>query len=93
MQRVRDEAHRVANGYHQLLMKKRMEMSELDSIPGVSGVRQRALLKKFGTVGRVAKASVEELAEVEGVGEKVAAMIAATARRLRRVKRVGIARY
>ena len=77
LQRVRDEAHRVANGYHQLLMKKRMEMSELDSIPGVSGVRKRALLKKFGTVGRVAKASVEELAEVEGVGEKVAATIAA----------------
>ena len=76
LQRVRDEAHRVANGYHQLLMKKRMEMSELDSIPGVSGVRKRALLKKFGTVGRVAKATVEELAEVEGVGEKVARVIA-----------------
>ncbi len=77
LQRVRDEAHRVANGYHQLLMKKRMEMSELDSIPGVSGVRKRALLKKFGSVGRVAKATVEELAEVEGVGEKVAGAIAA----------------
>ena len=77
LQRVRDEAHRVANGYHQLLMKKRMEMSELDSIPGVSGVRKRALLKKFGTVGRVAKATVEELGEVEGVGEKVAGVIAA----------------
>ena len=76
LQRVRDEAHRVANGYHQLLMKKRMEMSELDSIPGVSGVRKRALLKKFGTVGRVAKATVEELAEVEGVGGKVAGVIA-----------------
>ncbi|NBS79629.1 excinuclease ABC subunit UvrC [bacterium] len=77
LQRVRDEAHRVANGYHQLLMKKRMEMSELDSIPGVSGVRKRALLKKFGTVGRVARATVEQLAEVEGVGEKVAGAIAA----------------
>jgi excinuclease ABC subunit C len=77
LQRVRDEAHRVANGYHQLLMKKRMEMSELDSIPGVSGVRKRALLKKFGSVGRVAKATVEQLAEVEGVGEKVAGAIAA----------------
>jgi len=76
LQRVRDEAHRVANGYHQLLMKKRMEMSELDSIPGVSGVRKRALLKKFGSVGRVAKATVEQLAEVEGVGEKVAGAIA-----------------
>lgn len=77
LQRIRDEAHRVANGYHQLLMKKRMEMSELDSIPGVSGVRKRALLKKFGSVGRVAKAKVEQLAEVEGVGEKVAGAIAA----------------
>ena len=77
LQRVRDEAHRVANGYHQLLMKKRMEMSELDSIPGVSGVRKRALLKKFGSVGRVAKATVEQLAEVEGVGKKVAGAIAA----------------
>lgn len=77
LQRIRDEAHRVANGYHQLLMKKRMEMSELDSIPGVSGVRKRALLKKFGSVGRVAKATVEQLAEVEGVGEKVAGAIAA----------------
>ena len=77
LQRVRDEAHRVANGYHQLLMKKRMEMSELDSIPGVSGVRKRALLKKFGSVGRVAKATVVQLAEVEGVGEKVAGAIAA----------------
>jgi excinuclease ABC subunit C len=77
LQRVRDEAHRVANGYHQLLMKKRMEMSELDSIPGVSGVRKRALLKKFGSVVRVAKATVEQLAEVEGVGEKVAGAIAA----------------
>jgi len=77
LQRIRDEAHRVANGYHQLLMKKRMEMSELDSIPGVSGVRKRALLKKFGSVGRVAKATVEQLAGVEGVGEKVAGAIAA----------------
>jgi excinuclease ABC subunit C len=76
LQRVRDEAHRVANGYHQLLMKKRMQMSELDSIPGISGVRKRALLKKFGTVTRVAKATVEELAEVEGVGLKVASAIA-----------------
>jgi excinuclease ABC subunit C len=76
LQRVRDEAHRVANGYHQLLMKKRMQMSELDSIPGISGVRKRALLKKFGTVSRVAKATVEELAEVEGVGLKVASAIA-----------------
>ena len=72
LQRVRDEAHRVANGYHQLLMKRRMEESELDEVPGVSAVRKRALLREFGSVEKVAQASVEELATVEGVGDKVA---------------------
>ena len=75
LQRVRDEAHRVANGYHQLLMKRRMEESELDEVPGVSAVRKRALLREFGSVDRVAKATVEELGRVAGVGEKVARAI------------------
>ena len=75
LQRVRDEAHRVANGYHQLLMKRRMEESELDGIPGVSAIRKRALLKAFGSVDQVAKADCHALAEVEGVGEKVALAI------------------
>ena len=75
LQRVRDEAHRVANGYHQLLMKRRMEESELDGIPGVSAVRKRALLRVFGSVDRISRAKEEELAEVEGVGTKVASAI------------------
>ncbi|MEY2852204.1 MAG: UvrABC system protein, partial [Verrucomicrobiota bacterium] len=75
LQRVRDEAHRVANGYHQLLMKRRMEESELDEVPGVSAVRKRALLREFGSVEKVAQASVEALAKVEGVGDKVARAI------------------
>jgi excinuclease ABC subunit C len=75
LQRVRDEAHRVANGYHQLLMKRRMEESELDAIPGVSAVRKRALLKVFGSVERISRAETEELAHVEGVGDKVAKSI------------------
>jgi excinuclease ABC subunit C len=77
LQRVRDEAHRVANGYHQLLMKRRMEESELDEVPGVSAVRKRALLREFGSVEKVAKATVEELAKVEGVGKKIAEEITA----------------
>jgi excinuclease ABC subunit C len=76
LQRVRDEAHRVANGYHQLLMKRRMEESELDEVPGVSAVRKRALLREFGSVEKVAQATEEELAKVEGVGEKIAKEIA-----------------
>jgi len=75
LQRVRDEAHRVANGYHQLLMKRRMEESELDAIPGVSVVRKRALLRAFGSVDQVSKADLKDLARVKGVGEKVASAI------------------
>jgi excinuclease ABC subunit C len=52
-----------------------MEESELDEVPGVSAVRKRALLREFGSVEKVAQASVEELAMVEGVGDKVARAI------------------
>jgi excinuclease ABC subunit C len=53
-------------------MKRRMEESELDSIPGVSAVRKRALLRVLGSVERISRAETEELAQVEGVGDKVA---------------------
>ena len=44
LQRIRDEAHRFANGYHQLLMKRRIAESLLDDCPGVSRARKEALL-------------------------------------------------
>ena len=67
-----DEAHRVANGYHQLLMKKRVAESILDDCPGISQTRKQALLRKFGSVDRLRKASVEEVAEVDGISTKIA---------------------
>ncbi len=72
LQRIRDEAHRFANGYHQLLMKRRIAESVLDDCPGVSERRKQALLRTFGSVERVRKASVEEIAAVEGVGPRLA---------------------
>jgi excinuclease ABC subunit C len=72
LQRIRDEAHRVANGYHQLLMKKRVAESILDDCRGVSQTRKQALLRRFGSVDRLRKASVEEVATVEGIGGKLA---------------------
>jgi excinuclease ABC subunit C len=75
LQRIRDEAHRFANGYHQLLMKKRIAESVLDDCPGVSESRKQALLKRFGSVDRLRKASVEQIAKVEGIGEKLAETI------------------
>jgi len=72
LQRIRDEAHRVANSYHQLLMKKRVAESILDDCPGVSQARKQALLRRFGSVERLRKATVEEVAEVPGIGERLA---------------------
>jgi excinuclease ABC subunit C len=75
LQRIRDEAHRFANSYHQLLMKKRIAESILDECPGVSDTRKQALLAKFGSVERLRKASVEEMAAVDGISEKLAETI------------------
>jgi excinuclease ABC subunit C len=72
LQRIRDEAHRVANGYHQLLMKRRISESVLDDIEGVNKSRKQALLRVFGSVERLRKADVEKIAQVSGVGERVA---------------------
>ena len=72
LQRIRDEAHRFANTYHQLLMKKRIAESILDDCPGVSQNRKNLLLRKFGSVQRLRKANVEEIAATEGIGSKLA---------------------
>jgi len=73
LQRIRDEAHRFANAYHQLLMKKRIGESVLDDCPGVSQHRKNLLLRKFGSVKRLRRASVEEIAATDGIGQKLAA--------------------
>jgi excinuclease ABC subunit C len=82
MQRIRDEAHRTANGYHQLLLKRRMTESLLDDCPGVSATRKRALLAHFGSVEKLRKAPVAEIAAVPGIGKKLADGIAAFFERL-----------
>ena len=72
LQRIRDEAHRFANGYHQLLMKRRVEESILDDCPGISQMRKQRLLKRFGSVSRLRKAEASDIAEVEGINERLA---------------------
>ncbi len=72
LQRIRDEAHRFANGYHQLLMKRRIGESILDDCPGVSENRKGILLRAFGSVERLRAATVEQIADVEGIGQKLA---------------------
>jgi excinuclease ABC subunit C len=76
LQRIRDEAHRWANGYHQLLLRRRVAESILDDCPGVSRTRKESLLKTFGSVTRLRKASPEEIAVVPGIGRALAIQIA-----------------
>ena len=72
LQRIRDEAHRFANGYHQLLMKRRVEESILDDCPGVSRARKERLLEKFGSLTRLRKATPEQIAKVQGITQNLA---------------------
>jgi excinuclease ABC subunit C len=77
LQRIRDEAHRFANGYHSLLLKRRISESRLDDIPGVSESRKKALLAKFGSVERIRRATPDALAEVQGISTRLAGEILA----------------
>jgi excinuclease ABC subunit C len=75
LQRIRDEAHRVANGYHTLLMKRRISESVLDDCPGVSQKRKQALLRQFGSVQRIRLADEDALGKVEGISPRLAGQI------------------
>jgi excinuclease ABC subunit C len=75
VQRLRDEAHRFAVGYHRKARSMRTLTSEVDEIPGVGPVTRRKLLSRFGSVRGLRSATDQELASV--VGPKVAAKIRA----------------
>ncbi len=74
--RARDEAHRFAIAYHRKLREKRAVHSELDDIPGIGEVRKKALLRHFGSIGKIRQATAEELAAVKGMTKKTAEEIA-----------------
>ena len=75
LQRLRDEAHRFALGYHQRVHKREAFASVLDTIPGVGPKRKRALLRQFGSVRAIKEAPVEELATARGITESLARKI------------------
>ncbi|NLT42711.1 MAG: excinuclease ABC subunit C, partial [Anaerolineae bacterium] len=75
LQRIRDEAHRFALRYHQKLRSRAATRSELEDVPGIGPKRRRALLKHFGSLDAVRKASVEELASAPGMTRKAAEAI------------------
>jgi excinuclease ABC subunit C len=72
LQRVRDEAHRFAITYHRQRRSVSMTASALDGVPGLGDTRRKAVLRHFGSVKRLRAATVEEIAEVPGVGLRTA---------------------
>jgi len=72
LQRVRDEAHRFAVTYHRKLRSKTIEGSELDNIVGIGKKRKIKLLKHFGDIEKIKKASVDEIANVKGLNKTIA---------------------
>jgi excinuclease ABC subunit C len=77
LQRARDEAHRFAITFHRERRSKRMTVSALETVPGLGEIRRKALLRHFGSLKRIRIASVEEIAEVPGVGRRTAEAILA----------------
>lgn len=75
VQRVRDEAHRFAIAYHRQLRRKRNLASLLDEIAGIGPHRRKALYEHFGTIDKMKRASVDELATVQGISPALAAKI------------------
>ena len=75
LQRIRDEAHRFAVNYHKKLRSKELEKSLLDKIPGVGNKRKIKLLKHFGDISNLEKASINDIAMVDGISRKLAIKI------------------
>jgi excinuclease ABC subunit C len=72
LQHLRDEAHRFAVTYHRQKRERRALASPLDDVPGVGPSRKKALLKRFGSLARLARAEVEDIASTPGIGPELA---------------------
>jgi excinuclease ABC subunit C len=81
LQRIRDEAHRFALGFHRQRREARAKESILDALPGVGPARRRALIRHFGSAERLLEATREELEGVPGVPPRTGREIYAALRR------------
>jgi excinuclease ABC subunit C len=73
--RLRDEAHRFAITYHRDLRRQRIMESRLDEIPSIGKAKKELLLKHFGSIARLGRATVTEISEAPGIGKKTAELI------------------
>lgn len=72
LQKIRDEVHRFAIGYHRKLRAKRTLESPLEKIRGIGKTRRLLLLKHFGNIDTIRQASIDDIAGVKGMNRKVA---------------------
>jgi excinuclease ABC subunit C len=72
LQRIRDEAHRFAITYHRKKRSAALTVSELDGVPGLGQARRATLLRHFGSVRKLSAATIGEIAELPGFGERTA---------------------
>ncbi len=72
LMRIRDESHRFGVTFHRKLRQKSTLASQLDQIPGIGKDRKKRLLRHLGSLKRIEGASLEALAEVQGIGPELA---------------------
>jgi excinuclease ABC subunit C len=75
LQRIRDESHRFAIAYHRQLRNKRMTRSVLDGIAGLGEARRKRLIREFGGVRKVQRATLEDLLALSWLPDGVAVAV------------------
>ena len=75
IKQIRDEAHRFAITFHRQKRSKKMIESSLERIPNIGKQRMEQLLRHFGTIEDIKQATIEELAQVKGISNKIAEQI------------------
>lgn len=75
LRRLRDEAHRFALSFHRKVRDKRMTGSAIEEIPGIGPRRRRLLLRTFGSIEGIRRASVDEIAAVPTMTRRLAEQV------------------
>ena len=70
--RFQDTVHDTAITYHRKIRDKQITKSELDEVKGIGKAKKQALLKEFGSVEKIKKATIEELMKVNGITQTIA---------------------